>query len=133
MREVVANNEYYEIEVDMEKNRSYATYKGFWKSVDVIPDYLNDIERLIARLKPNFTTMVDLRDETGFKVPPPDVINLLIEAQKKYESAGFSKSVRVVTKPLEKLTSKRIGSEADVKEKVREFNSIEDAEAWLDE
>jgi len=39
----------------------------------------------------------------------------------------------VVTRPLEKLTSKRVGSEADVIEKVREFNTIEEAEAWLDE
>ena len=133
MREVIAHNKYYEIEVDREKNRSYSTYKGFWESVDAVSEYLNDIEKLTKSLKPGFTTLLDIRDETGFKVPPQDVIKLLIEAQKKFESAGFSKSARVVTRPLEKLTSKRVGTEADVKEKVREFNSMAEAEAWLDE
>lgn len=87
---------------------------------------------MIGKLKPNFTTLLDIRDETGFKVPPPEVINFMVEAQKKFQTAGFSKSARVVTRLLEKLTPKRVGSEADVKEKVLEFNTIEEAEAWLD-
>jgi len=131
MKEVVARNEYYEIEVDREKNRSYSKYKGYWKSVDVVPNYLEDCSRELARrLKPGYTTVVDLRE---MKIPPPEVMELFLEAQKIDEDAGFSKSARIVSAPLEQLASKRISTEANVKEKSREFNSIEEAEAWLDE
>jgi len=67
------------------------------------------------------------------KIPHPDVMGLFLEAQKIDEEAGFYKSARIVLTPLEKLASKRIGSEANVQEKSREFNSIEEAEKWLDE
>ena len=133
MREVIARNEYYEIEVDREKNRSYSKYKGYWPSVEAVSDYPKDIERLLASLKPGFTTLLDMRDETGVKIPPPEVMDLLIEATKKYEAAGLSRSARVVTKPLEKMAAQRVGTEANIKEKVRAFNTMQDAEAWLDE
>ena len=74
-----------------------------------------------------------MRDDTGVKVAPPEVMNLLVEATKKYEAAGLAKSARVVTKPLEALASQRVGVEAHVKDKVRVFGTIKDAEAWLDE
>jgi len=92
MREVIAKNEYYEIEVDREKNRSYSKYKGYWKSVDAVSEYLNDIQRMIGKLKPNFTTLLDIRDETGFKVPPPEVINLMVEAQKNFKRQDFQRA-----------------------------------------
>ena len=130
MREVVAKNEYYEMEVDKEKNRSYSKYIGYWESVDAVPNYLEDIKAVIRRLKPGFTTVIDLRE---MKIPHPEVINLMIEAQRVGEDAGFSKSARVVLAPLEKLATKRIVNVANVKEKSREFNSVEEAEAWLDE
>ena len=131
MKEVIAKNEYYEIEIDREKNRSYSKYKGYWSSVDDVPNYLEDCSRELARrLKPGYTTLVDLRE---MKIPHPDVMGLFLEAQKIDEEAGFYKSARIVLTPLEKLASKRIGSEANVQEKSREFNSIEEAEKWLDE
>jgi len=130
MKEVIAKNEYYEIEVNREKNRSYSKYKGYWKSIDVVPNYLNDCRELARRLKPGYETLVDLRE---FKIPPPEVMEVLLEAQKIDDEAGFSKSARIVERPLEQLASKRISNEANVKEKSREFNSVEEAEAWLDQ
>lgn len=130
MREVIANNEYYEMEVDGEKNRSYSIYRGYWESVNVVPHYLNDVTRVCRRLKPGFTTIIDLRE---MKIPHPEVIKLMIEAQGIGEKFGFSRSARIVLTPLEKLATKRIVSEASVKEKSREFNTIEEAEKWLDE
>jgi len=130
MREVVAKNEYYEMEVDKEKNRSYSKYIGYWESVNAVPNYLEDIRAVIRRLKPGFTTVIDLRE---MKIPHPEVINLMIQAQGIGEDGGFSKSARIVLAPLEKLATKRIVNEANVKEKSREFNSVEEAEAWLDQ
>jgi len=130
MREAIANNEYYEMEVDREKNRSYSKYKGYWKSVDEVPNYLDDIRRVINRLKPGFTTVIDLKE---MKIPPPEVMELMIKAQEIGEKSGFSRSARIVLTPLEKLATKRIVSEASVKEKSREFNTVEEAEKWLDE
>ena len=130
MREVIANNEYYEMEVDRDKNRSYSIYRGYWESVDAVPHYLDDLRGVIKRLKPGFTTIIDLRE---MKIPHPDVMKLLIEAQEIGEKSGFSRSARIVLTPLEKLATKRIVSEASEKEKSREFNTVEEAEKWLDE
>lgn len=130
MREVIANTEYYEMEVDREKNRSYSIYRGYWESVDAVPDYLDDVSRVCKRLKPGFTTIIDLRE---MKIPHPEVMKLLIKAQEIGEKSGFSRCARIVLTPLEKLATKRIVSEASEKEKSREFNTVEEAEKWLDE
>ena len=129
MREAIAKNEYYEMEVDKKKNRSYSKYMGYWQSVDAVPNYLEDIKATIQWLNPGFTTLIDMRE---FKIPHPEVMNLMLEAQALGDNAGFSKSAIVVLAPLEKLATKRIVKEGNVKEKSREFNSVEEAEAWLD-
>jgi hypothetical protein len=43
------------------------------------------------------------------------------------------KAARVVTQPLEKLAADRIGKDSGVQEQTAFFNSLEEAEAWLDE
>ena len=58
-----------------------------------MPDYLDDLRMVIKQLKPGFTTIIDLRE---MKIPHPDVMKLLIEAQEIGEKSGFSRSARIV-------------------------------------
>ena len=58
---------------------------------------------------------------------------MLMKGRELTIQAGLGKQAQIVTEPLEKLASDRIDKETGLeKEKVRKFNTIEDAERWLD-
>ena len=131
MKEEVANNEFYEFFVDAQKNRIYLTIKGYWPSAEAIKDYIPDLRKCIARIRPGYTSLVDM---TQGKIPHKDAFEVLIQGRELTLKAGLGKQAQIVTEPLEKLASDRINRETGLeKEKVRKFNAIEEAEAWLDE
>jgi len=131
MKEQIVKNEYYEIQIDRDKNRIYTTLRGYWASLDAVPNFENDFLTAPQMLQPDYTSLIDVR---VFKVPGSDVINKFIfienENSKRYVR---KKAARVVSQPLEKLAADRIGKESGVKESTAFFNSLEEAEAWLDE
>jgi len=130
MKEPIAINEYYEIFIDKEKNRAYMTFRGFWKSLETVPDIEKDLTAYPKILKPQFTTLLDLRE---FKTPGPDVMEKFIEIQQENAKHEYYKAARIVTQPLERLAADRVGKEGDIKEKTAFFNNLEEAEMWLDE
>jgi len=130
MKEPIAVNEYYEIYIDRDKNRAYMVFRGFWKNLEMMPDIEKDLTAYPKILKPQFTTLLDLRE---FKTPGPDVMEKFIKIQQENAKYEYYKAARIVTQPLEKLAADRVGKEADMKEKTAFFNSLEEAEAWLDE
>lgn len=130
MKEEVANNEYYEFSVDARKNRIYLTIKGYWPSADAVADYIPDLKKCISRIRPGYTSFVDM---TQGKIPHKDAFAVLMKGRELTLQAGLGKQAQIVTDPLEKLASDRINKETGLeKEKVRKFNTIEDAERWLD-
>ena len=66
MKEEIANNEYYEFSIDAQKNRIYLTIKGYWPSVEAIANYISDLKKCIARIRPDYTSLVDM---TQGKIP----------------------------------------------------------------
>ena len=130
MKETIAVNEYYEISIDRDKNRAYMVFRGFWKNLDMVPDIEKDLTAYPKILKPQFTTLLDLRE---FKTPGPDVMEKFIKIQQENAKHEYYKAARIVTQPLEKLAADRVGKEANIQEKTAFFNSMEEAEAWLDE
>ena len=131
MKELHVKNENYEIHIDREKNRSYITLRGYWKNLDDVPDLEKDFMMVPGKLRSEYTSLIDLRD---FKTPGPDVMNLFIKVE--HDNAQIhvrKKAARVVSQPLEKLAADRIGKDSGVKEKTAFFNSLEEAEAWLNE
>ena len=130
MKEPVVVNEFYEIHIDREKNRGYFVFKGYWKSIDEVPDLKKDLTMFPKMLKPNFTTLTDIRD---FKTPAPEVMEAFIEAQKENTQYKYRKAARVVIQPLEKMAADRIHKDGGMKAESALFNSVEEAEAWLDE
>lgn len=129
MRKELVKNEYYETFVDTEKNRLYSIYRGFWKSKSDFPDYIENTNRAMSFLRPGFTSLVDLRE---MKIPPPEIAELMVEAQKISAEAGFSRGARIVDAAIAKTATGRVSRESDAEEKIRTFDNWEEAEAWLD-
>ena len=129
MKRLIAENDYYKVEVDKVKNRMYSVYRGFWEKPSDIPNYLEDVESAIGMLTSGFTTIVDLRE---MKTPSPDVTELIIKMQKFSIDAGFSRGARVMDTAMVTITTGRVTRESEAEEQVRMFGSWEEAEEWLD-
>jgi hypothetical protein len=130
MKEEIAKNEYYEFYVDTQKNRIYLTMKGYWPSAEAIGDYISDLKKCLGRMRPGYTSLVDM---TQGKIPHKDAFDVLMKGRELTIQAGLGKQAQIVTEPLEKLASDRIDKETGIeKEKVRKFNAISEAETWLD-
>jgi hypothetical protein len=85
---------------------------------------------MIMRVRPGFTSMVDIRD---FKVPPPGVVEAIVKVQELLVKAGVAKSARVSDQPSQTIMAGRIGREVEMKqETTRMFYSVLEALAWLD-
>lgn len=129
-RELIADTEFYALEADIEANRSFSLYRGFWPNSDEFKkDYLANVQKLLSRMRPGFTTVVDLRE---FKVPGQEVMETIARAQEMFKGAGVRKSARVSDQAIQTLASDRVGREADMKETTRTFNSLPEALVWLD-
>ena len=124
----ITENDLYEIKVDDDKNRLYLAVKGFWKSPAQVPEYVADIKTAIDKLKPGFTILTDLRT---MKPPTTDVGQLHVEAQKALVESGLSKTAEVVGQAiLLEMQLKKYAQTSSMSK--AEFESIEEAEAWLD-
>jgi hypothetical protein len=130
-REVVVENEFYTLEVDTTTNRTLSTYHGFWPDSDDFKNkYISDVQKMAARVRSGFTSMVDIRD---FKVPLPGVVDAIVRVQEILIKAGVRKSARVSDQPIQSIMANRVGREADIKEDTtRMFNSVPEALTWLD-
>ena len=127
--EEIAKNKYYEMYVDPSKNRVYYTYKGFWESPAVVPDYFEDHKRSVGRTTPGFSGIVDLKD---MKTPPQDVMELHMKVQNYSLQHGMKRSAHIIDAALVELASGRFVKETDSKEVTRSFASRLEAEDWLD-
>ncbi|SIT83246.1 hypothetical protein SAMN05444128_1237 [Pontibacter indicus] len=58
----VSDNQFYELAYDPQKNRIYMRINNYWKSPDVVPNYLNDWNKVISLAAPGFTLLADFRN-----------------------------------------------------------------------
>jgi hypothetical protein len=129
-RELIADTEFYKLEVDSAANRSFSVCRGFWPDTEEFrKGYLANIQRLISRLRPGFTTLVDIRE---MKIPPPGLAEMILKAQSMQKDAGLKKSARISDQPIQTMASDRMRREGEVEEMIRTFNSLPEAQAWLD-
>jgi len=130
-RDVVAQTEFYTFEVDTAANRTLSTYRGFWPDTDEFKNtYIDNVQKMIKRVRPGFTSMVDIRE---FKVPAPGVVEAIVTVQELLKKAGVKKSARVSDQPTQTIMADRIGREADMEGgSTQMFYSVPEALAWLD-
>jgi hypothetical protein len=129
VRELIADTEFYKLEVDSAENRSFSIYRGFWPDNEEFKkNYLANMQKLVSRLRPGFTTVVDIRE---LKIPAQGVMETIIKVQELIKNAGVKKSARISDQPIQTLAADRVGRENEMKETTRTFNSLPEALAWL--
>ncbi|MBN2441499.1 MAG: hypothetical protein JXJ04_09130 [Spirochaetales bacterium] len=124
------NNDYYELDVNVKKNRIYWKVKGFWPSADVVPNMGTDWQSCLEKVKKGFTIIADLRE---MKPPPEAVKKLHEDAQKSIIDTGVSKVATVMESTVTKWSVESITNKSGMNVLLQNFNNVLDAENWLDE
>ena len=128
-RELIADNEFYTIEADTVVNRTYVVFRGFWPDKEEFKrGYLADVERLLSRMSPGFTSLIDVRD---FKIPPQSIMEAFIKAQELSKNKGVRKSATVTDQPIQQIAAGRVSRVSDTE--MKSFNTFPEALDWLDE
>ena len=128
MSTTIARNDYYTIDIDEKKNRLYLTIVGYWKSRDVVSNYIGDLVNASGKLSPNFTVLTDV---TQMKTPHQSVVSLHLEAQKVLLEAGLKKTAELVgADAIVKMSLGRFSNESGMPKGT--FDNKQEAEAWLD-
>lgn len=129
MKQEIAKNDYYEMYVDKSKNRYYSKLIGFWQKTSDIPYFIDDHKKSLELLSPGFTILVDNRD---YKTPAQECMELHIKVVGMSNEAGVGKLALVESQAVVKIAGGRALRDGGVEETSRQFNDINEAEAWLD-
>jgi len=129
MKELIAKNNYYEISVDTEKNRIYRSLYGFWKDPSVVPGYFPDVKIAVEQLSSGFTSILDVRRA---KTPPPEIVDIHMNVLLFLNDNGLTRTAQIIEHLTEKIVLKRALMETDSTETAMQFNTINEAEEWLD-
>jgi hypothetical protein len=123
----IASTEFYSILIDTGKNRMFLTYKGSWMKHEDVSGFANDCALATEGLTPGFTVLSDVRPMEAMLIT--DVIE---KVQKDSIQAGIRKAARVYDRPtFIKRQAEQIHQKTGLKSKA--FDSVADAEAWLDD
>lgn len=129
MKDLIAKTDFYSIEIDKVKNRAYLGVYGSCKGVDDIPNFLDDIRNASSKLSKGFTL---LTDATKMKTHPPEVSDLHVDSQKVWLEGGLLKTAELI--PVSSIDRLALGRRAKSSGMpVKGFESVEEAETWLDE
>ena len=129
-RETIAKNDHYIFEVDKDINRLFFTFMGFYENTQMVPDFYSDALKALDKLNPGFTSLVDT---TQFKTPPKDVMEVFGRVQQRIMARGISKNAEVVSSAFVEVNLEEVASHSDLSQVLRQFKSMADALAWLNE
>ena len=124
----INDTRFYRISVSPEKNRAYLKILGFWRSTEVVPDYLNDWNKAMSMLKKGFTLLTDASE---MKTHPQDVRKLHEQAQAIILKAGVSKVAEVLKDDVAEMQLDAVAKTTQFPKK--NFKTAVDGEKWLDE
>lgn len=120
----------YSISVDKAKNRMHILFLGHWAVPEDIPRYTDHVAQATSRLTPGYTILAEILDK---KPPTLKVTPIHKKGQQIMKESGVSKTGVVVSKGqfLQKMSLSVVGRLSGMT--VKTFNTIAEAEAWLDE
>ena len=120
--------EHYTLSYDPTKNRIYIKSVGFWKDTSIADQFLADFNNVLSSAKGNFTLVSDNRQ---LKVMPQEVGSKLHEVQQIAINKGLRKSAIVTSEDITaNMQIRRVSRQNSIDEGY--FNTIEEAEGWLD-
>ncbi len=125
----VAANDFYELGVDVSKNRMYMTLKGRWIKESDVSNWLDDLAAAMDLTRPGWGCLVDSRDLGGMLLA-----DHFSAGQKMSLDRKIGKVARVYAwDSFAKLQIEEVGAKTGFNKQARAFSTIEEAEAWLDE
>lgn len=122
------SNEYYELSYKPEINRLYVTIKGFWRSKEVVLEYVSDLKKILLSTKRDFTLLTDLR---LMKTSPKEIEEVHLAAQAELLKFGLKQTAEVIESSFVQFQTNQYAKNSHMP--VRQFQSIEEAQAFLDE
>jgi len=126
MREI-ASTDFYSIHVDTAKNRLFVTYRGAWTKPTQVPNFLKDHSEAIKELTPGYTALIDFR-----KMEAILLTDFMEKVQIDSIQTGIRKAARIYDRPtFIQIQADHIGKKTGLN--ARAFESIAEAEAWLEE
>lgn len=117
----------YKISVSPEKNRAYLKIIGFWRSPEVVPEYLKDWTKATSLLNKGFTLLTDASE---MKTHPQELRKLHEQAQAILLKAGVSKVAEVLKDDVTEMQLNAVAKATQFPK--QNFRSAEEAEKWLD-
>lgn len=125
---VIRESKHYSISITPEKNRAYLKIVGFWRSPEVVPDYIADWNKAVSLLNKGFTL---LTDATEMKTHPQEVRKMHEQAQAILLKSGVRKVAELVKDDVAEMQLDAVAKATQFPKK--NFRKAEDAERWLDE
>ncbi len=128
MQQVTTQNKHYQIGIDKDKKRAFITIIGFWRSPEEVSEYLKDLDRALLQLQPGFTLLTDL---SQMKTHPQTLKPVHLQAQQLLLSRGLTQTAEVVSSSIVQFQTESLSKQSSMP--LRQFNSLEEATAYLDE
>jgi hypothetical protein len=125
----IAQNTYYELDVNPEVNRIFLKIKGAWSKTSEVPNYLTHWAQALTLVKPGFSILSDIRESNEHSMA---VRALHLESQRMVIAAGISQLAEIHTLN-EPASEQAIERAHECNLPLNIFDSLEDAEAWLAE
>ncbi len=128
----IAKTEFYEIRYDETTNWVYWTMKGFWESMDVVPNFYSDWEAGINSAEKPFKIYSDL---STLKTMPDDVKDANDKMQQKLMQNGCVKVSCLLDSSVTKMSLNDVIKSSGMEKMVQYFTKDEagDAKKWLSE
>jgi hypothetical protein len=128
MQQVINENKHYQIGIDKDQNRAFITIAGFWRNPEEVSEYLPDLDRALVQLQPGFTLLTDL---SQMKTHPQTLNPVHLAAQQLLLSRGLTQTAEVVSSSIVQFQTESLSKQSAMP--LRQFNSLEEASAYLDE
>lgn len=129
MKVEIANTNYYELQVDTEKNRVYTKLTGRWTKVEEVPNFFEDWKKTASYTKPNFTIFADIRLmgtlSKRVEVLHQEIQKYLVEEKGLLHTAQLASEDSLADYQIHRLTKRSNLT-------ISKFATQEEAESYLD-
>ncbi len=129
MKTVIASTQFYTLITDETKNRIFIQLNGFWTEEKIINDYGLALDQAIAKMKPNFTLVVNL---TKFKTLPSELVPKQQASMRALAEGGMYKVAEIL--PASAIAAMQLKTSTRSEQMPnKQFATEKDGEKWLDE
>ena len=123
----IASNEFFDVKVDLQKNRIFNSNHNFWTS-EVMDNYLISMDKAMSMVQKNFTLVVDLRKLKTFS---PELAESSKQMMIKLNQAGLYKVAEIL--PESAITKMQLNKSTKTTNMPnQQFSEVSAGETWLD-